>query len=584
MTRTSDPKTIFAQRIAPLIQTIYPEQNSATLIAELFAIVAPHVGDSIEEDLAKWDENHVLVITYGDTIKATEKNIAPLTTLHQFLNDYLQDVVTGVHILPFCPYSSDDGFSVIDYVAINPDLGTWVEVSAIAQDFDLMADLVLNHISSQSEWFQQFQRGEAPGKDYFITVYPDTDVSQVVRPRSTPLLVPFATPTGEKHVWATFSADQIDLNFANPAVLMEMVKILLVYVQGGAKYIRLDAVGFLWKELGTPCMHLPQTHMVVRLLREVMQMVNPQVAIITETNVPNRENLSYFSDRDEAHLIYNFSLPPLLLNALIQGCAEHLQTWLRQMPPAPLGCAYFNFTASHDGIGLRPTEGLLDPEEYQTLLATMQTFGGRISYRQLPDGSESPYELNIALFDALKGTVEGEDDWQIARFICSQVVMMSLEGVPAFYIHSLLGTPNDYAGVERTGRNRSINRCQWHEAELRDRLADPTATQSQVLTELSRLIKIRRAQPAFHPNATQYTLEPQNPAIFALWRQSRNRDQSIFCLHNLSNTIQQLNLTVLNLIATEDWHDLIGAQPILDIYGRLELGPYQSVWLTNTSR
>jgi sucrose phosphorylase len=581
MTVFSDQKNTFTKRVQPLLEIIYPEHNIPALTEELFQVIYPYVDYSVEEDLDKWNENKALLITYGDTILAPDQEERPLQTLHRFLCDYLQGVITGVHILPFCPYSSDDGFAVIDYLAVNPELGTWDDIAAIAHDFNLMADLVLNHISSQSKWFEQFKRGEAPGKDYFITVDPKTDVSQVVRPRSTPLLVPVETNEGEKHVWATFSPDQVDLNFANPQVLIEIVKVLLTYVEKGAKYIRLDAVGFLWKKLGTTCIHLPETHAAIRVLREILQMVNSGVAIITETNVPNRENLSYFGNRNEAHMIYNFSLPPLLLNALLQGKSQHLRTWVMSMPPAPIGCAYFNFTASHDGIGLRPAEGLLDPVEYNALLTTIQKFGGKISYRQKPNGMESPYELNISLFDALKGTVKGEDEWQIARFICSQVVMMSLEGIPAFYIHSLLATPNDHDGVKRTGINRSINRHQWNDAQLRAKLANPMSMQSRVLAELSRLIKIRRRQRAFHPNATQYALNPINPAIFALWRQSVTREQSIFCIHNLSDRLQEIYLSNFNLVEIHDWYDLIGQQAIADIYGKLELRPYQSVWLTN---
>lgn len=306
---------------------------------------------------------------------------------------YLQDTITGVHILPFCPYSSDDGFAVIDYLQVSPELGDWQDIEAIAQKFDLMADLVLNHVSSKSTWFEQFKQGIKPGCDYFIEVDPQTDLSAVVRPRSSDLLVEVDTPQGKKYVWATFSADQVDLNYANPDVLIEVLKVILFYVQKGAKYIRLDAVGYLWKCIGTQCIHLPQTHALIKLFREITQMLNPNVAIITETNVPNRENLSYFGNRDEAHLIYNFSLPPLILNALLQGKSDHLKTWMMSMPPAPMGCAYFNFTASHDGIGLRPTEGLLTEDEYETMLKMMQQFGGKISMRKNPTEQKALMKL-----------------------------------------------------------------------------------------------------------------------------------------------------------------------------------------------
>jgi sucrose phosphorylase len=574
------PYEIFTRRILPLLQSVYDDETAQSLLDRIYDRLSPLLSDSLDEDLGKWSQDNILLITYGDSIRREGEK--PLVTLGRFLHDYLKDTITGVHILPFCPYSSDDGFAVIDYRAINPELGTWDDIKAIANDFNLMVDLVINHTSSQSEWFQQFKQGQKPGCDYFICVDADTDVSQVVRPRNSPLLVRVDTPNGDKHIWATFSEDQVDLNFANPDVLLEFVDILLYYVQAGASYIRLDAIGYLWKQLGTPCIHLPQTHALIKVLREILQTLNPQVALITETNVPNRENLSYFGNRNEAHMIYNFSLPPLLLNALLQGKSEHLRTWMMSMPPAPLGCAYFNFTASHDGIGLRPTEGLLTDEEYEQLIATMKRFGGEISMRQQADGSESPYEINISLFEALKGTVKGEDEWQIQRFLCSQTIMMSLEGIPAFYIHSLLATGNDREKMAQTGRKRSINRHQWDESELLTYLDDPHSPQAQVLQELSRLIRIRRQQPAFHPNATQYTLHLKK-SLFGFWRQSINRDQSIFSIHNLSDRPKKLPLTELNLVCTDPWCDLISGQEITDIYQDLHLQPYQSMWITNVA-
>ncbi|MCW6037682.1 alpha-amylase [Spirulina subsalsa FACHB-351] len=582
-----DQSTYFitlTQRLTPLLETLYPTTQPESLLSRIFSIIEPHLAQHTEENIYKWSQDNILVITYGDSVYNPQGEEKPLVTLKRFLDQYLKNTITGVHILPFFPYSSDDGFAVIDYLAVNPNLGTWADIQALAKDYDLMTDLVLNHVSSKSSWFEQFKQGKKPGCDYFITVDPTEDLSEVVRPRNTPVLVPYETKNGKTHVWATFSPDQVDLDFSNFDVLLEFIKILVFYVKMGARYIRLDAVGFLWKEIGTSCIHLPQTHSVIRLLREVLQMVDPGVSLITETNVPNRENLSYFGNRNEAHLIYNFSLPPLLLNALLQGRSDHLKTWMMSMPPAPLGCAYLNFTASHDGIGLRPAEGLLNEEEYQSLLETVQGFGGKISYRQKPDGSASPYELNISLFDALQGTVKGVDQWQIERFICCQTIMMSLEGIPAFYLPSLLATGNYEAGVEATGQNRAINRYRWSVVELERQLQDEQSPHARVLAEISRLIRIRRRQPAFHPNATQYTLHPLNKALFVFWRQSAARDQSIFSIHNLSDRPQKLRLTDLNLVATDSWVDLIGDTVITDIYDQLVLSPYQSAWVTNLRR
>lgn len=567
------------EKVKPLLEEVYARDQVEALLDPLSKLVSQYVEDFDQTVLGKWNQDNILLITYGDTVHSKDKT--PLKTLHNFLKTYLKDTVTGVHILPFFPFSSDDGFAVIDFLAVDSRLGTWSDVEAIGRDFNLMVDLVANHISSQSEWFQQFKRGEQPGCDYFLSLPADTDTSDVVRPRSTPVLTPVETDDGLQHVWTTFSADQVDLNYANPDVFLEAIKIILAYAQHGARYIRLDAVGFLWKSLGTSCIHLNETHALIKVFREILHMVDPGIALITETNVPNRENLSYFGDRDEAHMIYNFSLPPLLLNALIQGRAEHLKTWMMSMPPAPLGCAYFNFTASHDGIGLRPAEGLLEEKEFATLLETMRSFGARISMRSKTDGTESPYEINISLFDALQGTVQGPDQWQIARFLCSQTVMMSLEGIPAFYIHSLLATPNDVAGMEATGHNRSINRHSWDQERLEALLQDSESPQAIVLKELSRLIQIRRQQRAFHPNATQYTLHPASPAILAFWRQSITRDQSIFCIHNLSDRSQTLSMTELNLVNTDSWVDLISGEPIDVLDATYEMAPYQSMWITN---
>ncbi|MGD1904011.1 MAG: sugar phosphorylase [Geitlerinemataceae cyanobacterium] len=580
MVLPTDRSEIFSGRVTPLLDRVYGEAIAASLCERLYAIVEPYLAASFDEDLGKWNQEKALLITYGNSLNSSQDD-RPLQTLDRFLGSYLRDTVSGVHILPFCPYSSDDGFAVIDYLKIDPELGTWDDVRQIGQSFNLMADLVINHISSQHEWFEQFKRGEKPGCDYFIEVDPETtDVSQVVRPRSSPLLAPVETANGTKYVWATFSHDQIDLNFANPDVLVEIVKVVLAYIEAGAKYIRLDAIGYLWKEIGTPCIHLPETHALIKIFRQIVQMVDASVALITETNVPNRENLSYFGNRNEAHMIYNFSLPPLLLNALLQGRSDHLRTWMMSMPPAPVGCAYLNFTASHDGIGMRPTEGLLTEDEYDTLLDLMKKFGGRISMRSHADGSESPYEINISLFDAFKGTVKGEDEWQIQRFICSQTIAMSVEGIPAFYIHSLLATPNYAEGVSETGHNRTINRRQWDYEALEAAISDPTSPQSIVLKELSRLIQIRRRQPAFHPNATQYTLQLR-PVLFGFWRQSMNRDQSIFSIHNLTDVPQALRLSDLNLVCTDDWFDLIGGTKMTGLYEALELAPYQSMWVSN---
>lgn len=577
---TTTAMTDLLRRVKEHLAFIYPHLDPERLAQELIHVMG--IDEQCRSPQAHrnhWDETDAVLITYGDSI--VKPGEQPLITLKEFLDRRVRNTIGSVHILPFFPYSSDDGFSVIDYLTVNPSLGEWDDISRIAADYKLMADLVINHVSSRGRWFENFKKRVDPGKDYFVEAAPDLNVSAVVRPRNTPLLYAYETLDGPRHVWCTFSADQVDLNFKNPAVLKEFVNIIRHYLQWGVKLFRLDAVAFLWKEPGTSCIHLQQTHEIIKLLRTLIEHHSPDAVIITETNVPNRENLTYFGNANEAHLIYNFSLPPLLLYTLVSGDCRHLKTWLMSMPPAQAGTTYLNFIASHDGIGLRPLDGLVSEEERQRMIDAMTTLGGKVTYRRAQDGKDNPYELNIALYSALKGTLHNSDDgWQRQRFICAHAIMFALEGIPALYIHSLFGTENDYQRVEHTGRARSINRHIWQYDELEQALADSNRHHRAVFDELLTLLRIRRQQSAFHPNTTQFTMH-LGTRVFAFWRQSIDRRQSVFCLYNITDEQQVINLADINLIGTDHWADLISGAVYDNLGGQLTLAPYQFVWISN---
>lgn len=566
-------------RIRDLLRFLYgPQQGdeaARALLARLdaFRRAHPHLAEAPppQERLTQRD---AILITYGDQFRAPGE--PPLRTLHRFLHEHLGDAVSGVHILPFYPYSSDDGFSVIDYRAVNPDLGDWPHIHALGRDYRLMFDAVINHISRQSAWFQAFLRGEPPYTDYFIVVDPQTDLSQVVRPRPWPLLTPVETAQGTRHVWTTFSEDQIDLNYANPAVLLEILDLLLFYVAQGAQLIRLDAIAYLWKEIGTPCIHLPQTHTVVKLFRAVLDQVAPGVLLITETNVPHAENIAYFGDGyDEAQLVYNFTLPPLTLHALLTGNGSRLTAWARTLHTPSPATAFFNFLASHDGIGVRPAEGWLTAGEIQWLAQKALNHGGRVSTYALPDGDQAPYELNLTWYDALNDPAHPSPH-DIPRFLASQVVMLSLAGVPGVYVHSLFGSRNCVACFERTGQPRSLNREKFAYPDLVARLRDPASREARILTALRHLLEVRAAHPAFHPQTPQEVLD-LGPAFFALRRD--HPEQPLYALVNLTDRPQEVLLPVER--AAPQWRDLIseglftaGPQGL-----PLTLEPYQALWL-----
>lgn len=520
-----------------------------------------------------WSEQDVAMITYGNSI--VDSDHAPLVSLHHFLQEYLIESISIVHILPFFPYCADDGFSIINYREVNPALGNWHNIERISRDFTVMADVVINHCSYQSEWFTNFIECKHPGKDFFIDIDCDYDMSKVVRPRTSSLLRETDTKDGLKNVWCTFSLNQVDLNFSNPDVLNEIVSIVKFYLDHGIKVFRLDAIAFIWKESGSSCINLPQAHEIVRLLRSLIEHSQRDAIIITETNVPNHENLSYFGNANEAHCVYNFSLPPLTLNTLLTGNARHLRHWLTSIPQPQEGTTYFNFLASHDGIGLRPAEGLLSAKELENLAILVGDFGGKISWRATSNGSKMPYELNIALFDALKGTVHGQDTWQIERFICAHSIMLALQGIPAFYVHSLLGTKNDYDRMHEQQHNRAINRHQWDYNHLVDQLKNPGSDHARVLSTLTQLIRLRKTCKAFHPNALQQILQ-LNDQILGFWRQSNDKQQLIVCLFNITDTPVSLCKSETNLIEHCEYDIITQVKFEGDT---LRLNPYQSVWL-----
>lgn len=560
------------EKIAFLLKSVYGESISPEQQERFFELIEENIKEDAACNLEKWNEQDVVLITYGDSV--LNKNERPLQTLHRFLSTYLKEAVNTVHILPFFPYSSDDGFSVIDYYKVDPKLGTWKEIEAIANGFNLMADLVINHVSSQSQWFQNYLEGKSPGKDFFIEMDPDVDLSGVTRPRSHPLLTKFQTRQGKKLVWTTFSEDQVDLDFSNPEVLYQMLEVLFFYIHRGARIIRLDAIAYLWKKLGTSCIHLPETHRIVHLIRELAELIDPDAIILTETNVPHKENLSYFGDYNEAHMIYQFPLPPLLLHALHSGNSQHLAAWAKTIPETNGKGTYLNFTASHDGIGVRPLEGVLPENEKNELIAKMRQFGGFVSTKTNKDGTESPYEINITYFDALKGTAKGIDNLQVGRFLCSQTIMMALKGIPAFYIHSLLATRNDNEGVEKTGKYRAINRKKLEWNEINDFLNSTDSKSFHVFSEITRRMEIRKKQKAFHPDSKQFVFD-LGSSLFG-FKRIWDQENSIYHISNISARKVSLNLDFLK--ENRNFRDLISNQTMRAGWD-IVLSPYQTLWL-----
>ena len=555
-------------KIKKLINHTYGESFSDAHLDVLLSKLEQAAIDITEKRKSGWDEKDVVLITYADQFSAKGEKALPVFT--RFYNEWLARTFSHVHLLPFYPWSSDDGFSVIDYHSVAPETGSWQDVAELKQSASLMFDFVCNHMSAKSEWFANYLAQKPGFDDFFISVDPETDLSAVTRPRALPLLTPFKLHDGSvRHLWTTFSDDQIDLNFASPQVLIAMVDVLLHYLAEGARYIRLDAVGFMWKIPGTSCIHLEQTHCLIQLFRAITDAVAPGTVIITETNVPHKDNISYFGDgENEAQMVYQFSLPPLVLHAVHRQDVKALCQWAGSLALPSTKTTWFNFLASHDGIGLNPLRGILPESEILSLVEKLQQEGALVNWKNNPDGTRSPYEINVTYLDALSSQ-DSPDDERIARFILAHAVLLSFPGVPAVYIQSILGSRNDYEGVERLGYNRAINRKKYTAGQVDLELNNKQSIRHKIYSRLSEFIAIRRGEHAFHPDA-QAMFESLDEQILKIVRVADNGER-ITALFNFSHNVHTVYEKVLSGV------ELLSGQAIDGT--ELTLNPWQVMWI-----
>lgn len=536
------------------LQLIYPEH--ANIIEHEILSLIDRWKTKIKGSYRPIDQRDVCLITYGDSIQKV--NQKPLQTLQTFYKHYLADTLSIIHILPFYPYTSDDGFSVVDFRTIDPALGSWDDIDQLRRHVDLMFDAVINHVSKESQYFKHYLEQKPGYETFFTDLDPQLDLSAVTRPRTSPLLTPFKTTHGTKHVWTTFSDDQIDLNYQDPRVLIEVLDVLLFYVFKGARMIRFDAVGFIWKKIGTTCMHLEETHALVKIMRTVIDHVIDGVKIITETNVKHNENISYFGNgHDEASLVYQFPLPPLVVQSYTSGQAIYLMEWLTHLEPTSSDTTFFNFLSSHDGIGLRPIEGIVPDDKKHKMIDILLSRGAKINYRNLPNGQKTPYECCITFTDALSDLGD-PDIIRAKRLIGAHMILLSLQGLPAIYIHSLLGSRNDDLGYQKSLINRRINREKLMIDQLEDALSQSNHLRSLVFQGMKHMIQIRKSEPLFHPQVNQKAF-PVNAEVFGLMRYDEK--SHVITLVNVSNKTIRVDLPgvhqhMLTLDIHQDYVDL----------------------------
>lgn len=521
--------------------------------------------NGVEEFLSEKD---ILLITYGDNVQ--KQGQSHLQTLKEFVDNYCLPEINSTHILPFFPFTSDDGFSVSDYFKVDQNLGTWDDISNLSESSNLMFDAVVNHMSKSSQWFKAFLDEEDGFQDFFITVDPNTDLSRVVRPRALPLLTSFKDKKGvEKHIWTTFSEDQVDLNYESPEVFIAILEVLLFYISKGAKLIRLDAISFLWKRIGTTCLHLTETHEIIKLYRKVIESLTGNLIFITETNVPHQENISYFGNGyDEAQMVYNFTLSPLLVYSILGENTRTLTKWAKSLKLPSDRVCFFNFTASHDGIGMRPLQNIISDDEIAKLAAHTEKHGGKVSYKNNEDGTKSPYELNCNYIDLLSDGRE-DDETRVKKMMLTQAAMLAMPGIPGIYFHSLVGSRNYYKGVSESGINRRINREKLSMENLAKDLTDSENLRHKIYTAYKKLLSIRTKEKAFHPFGKAEYLDVDNDKIFIIKRHHKN--ETIYAIFNFSNTLTHINALESNA------YNLLSDDELIENKWKIE--PYNFYWL-----
>ena len=558
-----------------IFNKIYKFKNNINklYIREIIYLINKYNKNRKKEDL-KINESTSLVICYGNSV--TDGNKKSLKVFNKFYKKYLKNNFNSVHFLPFYPSSSDSGFAVKDHYKIEPRLGSWKDVKIISKNCNVMADLVINHSSARGLWFSNFLKNKSPGKDYFFTVDKNFNSKKVIRPREHKLLKKIKLSNETKYLWRTFSPDQIDLNFKNPKVLIRFIKIIFNLINNGVRIFRLDAIAYLWKENGNTCINHTNTHNIIKFIRLVCNLLKTECIIITETNLPEKENLSYFGNNDEANWVYNFSLAPILVYSLLFEDSNKITKWSKNFPIARLNNNYLNFIASHDGIGMRPIEGILSANTQKKFLSRLKKNGGEFSYRKVQGVRKKVYEANITLFNAFKySDFDKSGIFGFERYMAAHTIMISFDGIPAIYFNSMFGNSNDNSKYIISGNKRDLNRYRWNKDKIEDHLKDQNSKQNKYYKNMSNILAIRSKQKAFHPNAIRKTLK-LGANFFGIKRVSTDNKQSIYCITNMTSKLQLLKVNK-NIFYKRNLFN----SKLTKKSGKIQFEPFQTVWLTN---
>jgi sucrose phosphorylase len=563
----------------------------------------------------KFSKNDIILNTYADSIQGDK--VTPLEVLNQFSNEYLKNIINGCHILPFYSWDTDRGFSVLNYYHVDPRNGTWEQFSALKEVFDvLMVDCVLNHASLDNPIVQKALTGNSEFKD-FVLIFDERnkpsgeDQLKVTRARPYPVLTQyFVIDTGDKlfstfnkpdngeiirkgWVWTTFSRPnnpdgsvatrQVDLNYQNPRVFLEFIKMILFYISKGTNWIRLDAIGYLWKKIGTNCLHLPETHIFIEILAEMFKYLEPfNTVLISEVNEPQERALHYLGS-DTVHksdMIYLFTHFPLAVHAVLTGSAKYYQEWLPSLKVAK-GQLFVSVLGTHDGMGMKPIGNWLpNSEKHEMQRKLMEEYGALANYARLPGGIKIVYELCSTPWNFINRENSSENfELQLNRYLAVFALGLMIKGVPSIYINGLLGIRNNKNALDE---NRTINREILDEKDINSKLRDEGSHMFRLLHKMLELISIRKRESAFDLKGSFQVISLDESVVSVLLKSSTNSDK-IIAMVNVSDSDKSLNVdcsqlgyhgSVLTDLITNKAYNIPLKGKLLGI----TLSPYQICW------
>uniref|UniRef100_UPI0040488DA4 alpha-amylase family glycosyl hydrolase n=1 Tax=Roseivirga sp. TaxID=1964215 RepID=UPI0040488DA4 len=531
--------------------------------------------------------------------------------------DYLEELgINYIHMMPVLKspvLKNDGGYAVSDYRTIDPKFGTNTDFKNVVKslkkkDMLLMIDLVVNHTSDEHEWAQRAKAGEKEFQDYYYT-FTDRNVPDIFE-QTMPQVFPETAPGNftyseemQKWVMTVFNTYQWDLNYTNPKVLTEMIEVVLFLANLGVDVFRMDAVAFVWKQLGTSSQNLDQAHIIHQLIKQCAQVVAPGVAFLAEAIVAPEEIVKYFGESEiwsnEHDIAYNATLMALLWNSISTRSAKILKAGLRDFPDKPKGTTWINYIRCHDDIGLgfgdnHIAEAGFNPFLHRKFITQFLTgkfegsFAKGLPFMYNPINEDARVSGSLASLSGLEGALEGQNELAkrraIDRINMLHGIILAYGGIPMIYYGDEIGTLNDYSFTldpSKMDDNRWMHRpiIDWEKVELRKKKG---TVEHELFTTLQKMIAVRKESPEFEDDNNIRLVETGNDETLAFLRFKGYK--STLVIANFKDTDQEVYAHVL-FPQTGMQHgrliDKITGKKVSMTDGRLRLKPYQFYWLTN---